>query len=288
MGAPAFGRGQVAYAVIDSRQAYLQEVVRRAFVALGYTAEAAGLRHFSYEMVGLSPRCAEDLGFRLSEEDRSKSYIEVSGRKGLGIKADDLIDALTRKAIEEVQSRGAQSGAEEQDAARMIAVSALRYFLAKYTRRTLIAFDFAEALAFEGETGPYLQYTVVRARNIFRKFSETHPGEQPPERLASALTRDTLRTFLGGEGGVEFWELILASAQLETTVDQAIASEEPATLAKYAFRLAQGFNNFYHHHHILHERNCSLQALLLFVASIVSNTLAQTLDLLGIEIPEQM
>jgi arginyl-tRNA synthetase len=286
-GAPAFGHGRVAYAVIDSRQAYLQEVVRRAFLALGYTTEAAGLRHFSYEMVGLSPRCAEDLGLPLSDEDRRKNYVEVSGRKGLGIKADDLIDSLIEKALEEVRSRKTQSGAAEEQAARMIAVSALRYFLSKYTRRTLIAFDFKEALAFEGEAGPYLQYTVVRARNIFRKFREAHP-EAAPERADGSATQDSVRRFLSGNDRIEFWELILASAQLEMAADQAIASEEPAVLAKHAFRVAQAFNNFYHRHHILHEADPALQTFLLFLVYIVDETLAQALDLLGIEIPDQM
>ncbi|HTV54550.1 MAG TPA: arginine--tRNA ligase, partial [Terriglobia bacterium] len=157
--APAFGHARVAYAVIDSRQSYLQEVVRRALAALGYNEQADRLHHFSYEVVGLSPLCAEVLGLPVSEDDRRRSYVEVSGRKGLGIKADDLVDSLTERALEEVRSRGTQPGSEAQQAsAVMIGVSALRYFLLKYTRRTIIAFDFNEALAFEGETGPYLQY----------------------------------------------------------------------------------------------------------------------------------
>jgi arginyl-tRNA synthetase len=287
-GAPAFGHGRVAYAVIDSRQSYLQDVVRRALVALGYNKQAEGLRHFSYEVVGLSPGCAEDLGLPVSEDDRRKSYVEVSGRKGLGIKADDLVDSLTEKALEEVRARGTQPGIEAQQAsALMIGVSALRYFLLKYTRRTIIAFDFQEALAFEGETGPYLQYTVVRARNIFRKFREAHP-DAAAERVSDSLSPDALRAFLGGQERLEFWELIAASAQLEMTADQAIAAEEPASLAKYTFRLAQAFNNFYHHHHILHESDPGFQNFLLFLVDIVTRTMAQALDLMGIEIPDQM
>jgi arginyl-tRNA synthetase len=224
----------------------------------------------------------------VSEDDRRKSYVEVSGRKGLGIKADDLVDALTEKALEEVRSRGTQPGVQEQEAsARIIGVSALRYFLLKYTRRTIIAFDFKDALAFEGETGPYLQYTVVRARNIFRKFLEAHPNVAP-DRIADSLSQDALRTFLSGNERIELWELVAASAQLEMAVDQAIGAEEPATLAKYAFRLAQSFNNFYHHHHILHEADPRVQTFLLFLVDIVTRTLARALDLMGIEIPDQM
>jgi arginyl-tRNA synthetase len=287
-GAPAFGHARVAYAVIDSRQSYLQEVVRRALMGLGYNEQADGLHHFSYEVVGLSPLCAEALGLPVSEDDRRRSYVEVSGRKGLGIKADDLVDSLTEKALEELRSRGTQPGFEAQHAsALMIGVSALRYFLLKYTRHTIIAFDFNEALAFEGETGPYLQYTVVRARNIFRKFREVHP-HAAGEPVSNSLSQDLLRTFLTGKEQIEFWELITASAQLEMAADQAIAAEEPATLAKYTFRLAQAFNNFYHHHHILHEADPGLQKFFLFLVDIVMSTLAQALDLMGIEIPDQM
>ncbi|MBZ5516361.1 MAG: arginine--tRNA ligase, partial [Acidobacteriia bacterium] len=174
--APAFGRGDRAYAVIDTRQSYLQNIVAAAFRALGFEAQAENLHHFAYEVVGLSPRCAEEMGLALSDEDRERSYVEVSGRKGQGIKADDLIDTLIARASEEVRAREmCEDPGERAVAAGRIAVGALRYFLLKYSRRMIIAFDFKDALAFEGETGPYLQYTVVRARNIFRKFQEAHP-----------------------------------------------------------------------------------------------------------------
>ncbi len=286
--APAFGNGQEAYAVIDSRQSYLQDVVRQALRALGYSPEAARLHHFSYEMVGLSPRCAEEMGLPLSDEDRRKGYVEVSGRKGLGVKADDLIGALTGKAMQEVRSSGIEAAGNEESAhARKIAVSALRYFLVKYTRRTLIAFDFKDALAFEGETGPYLQYTVVRARNIFRKFRETHPGFVA-EQIAPSLGEEKLREWLTGADGHAFWELIILCAQLEMAADQALSTEEPATLAKYSFRLAQAFNNFYHTHHVLHQDDPSLQRFLLFLVHIAEQTLSTSLDVLGIEIPDRM
>ncbi len=286
--APAFGNGQEAYAVIDSRQSYLQDVVRRAFLALGYSREAAQLRHFSYELVGLSPPCADEMGLPLSDDDRRKGYVEVSGRKGLGIKADDLIDALVHKAMQEVRSNSIQAAEGEQsESACKIAVSALRYFLLKYTRRTLIAFDFKDALAFEGETGPYLQYTVVRARNISRKFRETHP-EFDLAHITQSPGGDKLQPLLSGKDGLTFWELIVLCAQLEMASDQAISTEEPSTLAKYSFRLAQTFNNFYHAHHVLHEGDASLQAFLLFLVHLVNETLSKSLDLLGIEIPERM
>jgi arginyl-tRNA synthetase len=285
---PAFGRCAVAYAVIDARQSYLQNVVAAAFRALGFRKQAENLHHFAYEVVGLSPGCAEEMGVELSAEDRERPYIEVSGRKGLGIKADDLIDRLVDKALEEVRARRmTEDPAEQQTCARMIAVGALRYFLLKFSRRVIIAFDFKEALAFEGETGPYLQYSVVRARNIFRKFQEARPGFDA-RALGESIDEERLRDFLGGDDGLDFWELILLAAQLEMVAEQAITNSEPAAMAKYAFRLAQAFNNFYHQYHILSETDPARQSFLLFLVHLVNESLTRVLGLLGIEIPERM
>jgi arginyl-tRNA synthetase len=286
--APRCGHACSAYAVIDTRQSYLQNLVNAALHALGYHQQANNLHHFAYEVVGLSPRCAEELGVELSQEDRERPYVEVSGRKGLGVKADDLIDTLIAKALEEVRSRQMTQNVEEQQTyARMIAVAALRYFLLKFSRRMIIAFDFKEALAFEGETGPYLQYSVVRARNIFNKFQETQPDFKP-QSLDRAVGPEVLRRFFASEDGLAYWELTLLAAQLEMVVDQAIASQEPAGVAKYAFRLAQAFNNFYHRFHILSEPDADRQHFLLYLVHLVNQTLTLALELMGIEIPERM
>ncbi len=195
-GAPPFGRASAAYAVIDTRQSYLQNIVKAAFHTLGYHQRARNLHHFAYEVVGLTPRCAEEMGITIGNEDRQRPYVEVSGRKGQGVKADDLIDTLIARAAEEVSSRHmAQEPAEVQGIARRIAIAALRYFLLKFSRRVIIAFDFKEALAFEGETGPYLQYSTVRARNIFRKFQESRP-EFDAAQIPSALTPEQLQEFI--------------------------------------------------------------------------------------------
>jgi len=288
LGAPHCGHASSAYAVIDTRQSYLQNLVNAALHALGYHEQANNLHHFAYEVVGLSLRCAEELGVELSEEDRERPYVEVSGRKGLGVKADDLIDTLVAKALEEVRSRQMTQEIKEQETyARMIAVAALRYFLLKFSRRIIIAFDFKEALAFEGETGPYLQYSVVRARNIFNKFQETHTDFKP-QSLDLAVGAEVLRRFFSSEDGLAFWELTLVTAQLEMVVEQAIASQEPAGLAKYAFRLAQAFNNFYHRFHILSEPDTDRQQFLLYLVHLVNLTLTSALGLMGIEVPERM
>jgi arginyl-tRNA synthetase len=287
-GAPHFGGASEAYAVIDTRQAYLQNIVAAAFRALGFKDQAEHLHHFAYEVVGLSPGCAQEMGYELRPEDLERSYVEVSGRKGLGLKADDLIDMLVEKASEEVRAREMTRDPEEQAAfGQMIAVSALRYFLLKFSCHVIITFDFKEALAFEGETGPYLQYTIVRARNIFRKYASEHSGFTP-ESLAEKIPTSELSHFFTADDGTAFWELAVLAAQLEMVADQAISSTEPAALAKYAFRLAQAFNNFYHRFHILHEPDHMRQDSLLYLVQIVERTLTQALDLMGIEVPERM
>ena len=281
--APAFGQGESVYNVIDSRQSYLQDVVAAGLRALGYNRQAERSIHFSYEMVALSPRTCVELGIELSEEDKRRPYVEVSGRKGLGVKADDLIDKLIEKALEEVNSRHAEAPAEERGKiARQIATGALRYFMLKFTRNSVIAFDLGEALSFEGETGPYVQYAAVRARNIFRKLSER--GESLPD-FSKELSREILAGQLASE---DFWQLLLSASKADSAIVRAIASGEPAHVAKYAFQLAQAFNVFYHEYPVLHEENRERRIFLLWMTDYFRLQLVRTLTILGIEVPEYM
>src|SRR5438874_6732654 len=278
---PQFGGVQAIYNVIDSRQADAQNNVIEALRGLGHGAQAEHYTHFSYEMVALTPRCALELGYALSAEEEQKSYIEVSGRKGFGVKADDLMDALVAAAKREVDARHADvADAERRDIATQIAMGALRYFMLRYTKGSVIAFDFKDALSFEGETGPYCQYAVVRAANIFRKA-----GVQPEAALADVLD---LQKYFSSEQGNEFWELWLSAAKLDFVVEQCIATTEPAFAAKYAFHLAQNFNNFYHRHHILSEEDAAKKEFLLATVAVVVRSLTQTLALLGIRVPPVM
>ena len=285
--APSFGRAAIVYNVIDARQAYLQNVVVAGLRALGYEEQARRSIHFSYEIVALTPRCAAELGYTLSEEEAKKPYVEVSGRKGLGVKADDLLDQLEAAARSEVDERHpATPDVERAAIAHSIAIGALRYFLLKFTRTATIAFDFKDALSFEGETGPYCQYAVVRARNIFRKLRE----EQPDFHLSSVDTVDmrAAADLFASADGNAFWELALLAASLDTQIDAAVAAQEPAFVAKYAFQLAQAFNLFYHHHHILTESNAARKIFLLQLSRLVETRLVSALELLGIESPEKM
>jgi arginyl-tRNA synthetase len=277
---PDFGGAQAIYNVIDSRQADPQSNVIEALRGLGFTDAAAHYVHFSYEMVALTPRCAVELGYPISEEDQGRAYIEVSGRKGFGVKADDLLDRLTQAAKAEVDSRHPQRSDEErQGIAHQIAVGALRYFMLKFTRNTVIAFDFKEALSFEGETGPYVQYAIVRARNIFRKAGTT------PE---AALAEVNAKKYLEGEESAGLWELWITASKLSLLLDQCIAAAEPAYLARHAFQLAQLFNNFYHRHHILTEEDPARRQFLLATVAVAERALVRSLDWLGISVPEVM
>jgi arginyl-tRNA synthetase len=282
-GGPSFGRGDSVYNVIDSRQSYLQDVVVAGLRALGYEAQAGHSIHFSYEMVALTPGTCVELGLELSDEDKKRPYVEVSGRKGLGVKADDLIDKLIEKAAEEVDSRHPETpAAERREVAAQIAIGALRYFMLKFTRNSLIAFDFQEALSFEGETGPYVQYTAVRARNILRKLAER--GESLPD-FTSELDEPALKRQLTSE---DLWQLLLLASKADSAVERAIASGEPAHLAKYAFQLAQAFNNFYHGYPVLTEEDREKRTFLLWMTGFVRAQLEHTLDVLGITVPQYM
>ena len=278
---PHFGSVAAIYNVIDSRQSDPQNTVVEAIRLLGYPDKAAHYTHFSYEMVALTPRCAMDLGYEVSAEDQAKSYIEVSGRKGFGVKADDLLDALIAAAKKEVDSRHPErDDAERLEISKQIAIGALRYFMLKFTKQSVIAFDFKEALAFEGETGPYAQYAVVRASNIFRK------AEVEPE-LALVADVDYAR-FFAEDSGTEIWELWLLAGKTSSVIEQCIATTEPAYAAKHAFQLAQQFNNFYHRHHILNEADDERKKFLLATAAVVRRELIALLGVMGITVPPVM
>jgi len=278
---PHFGGAQAIYNVIDSRQSDPQANVIQALRGMGHTAEADRYTHFSYEMVALTPRCALELGYTVTEEDQARPYIEVSGRKGFGVKADDLIDKLilaTRKETDQRQPDRPE--AERRLIAEQIAIGALRYFMLKFTRGTVIAFDFKDALSFEGETGPYVQYAIVRIRNIFRKAETT-----PEQALADFAALDA-RSLL--HDADEIWAIWLRSAKRSAVLAQCISTSEPAYVARHVFQLAQEFNNFYHRHHILTEEDPARKTLLLATAAIALRELVTVLAWLGIESPEAM
>ncbi|MBI1748845.1 MAG: arginine--tRNA ligase [Acidobacteria bacterium] len=281
---PSFGGAQRVYNVIDTRQAYLQKVVGQGLRALGFVGQADNSIHFSYERVALSSACAAELGYQTEADANPRATVDVSGRKGQGVKADDLIDKLLEKALTEVQARHDIEATEARRIANQIAVGALRYFLIKYARNSLIAFDFKEALSFEGETGPYLQYTVVRANNIFRKLYEA--GDRSADQLTALTTAPLLNGFL--EAAPDIWELVAMTARFSDMARLAVQTMEVSHVAKFAFALAQKFNLFYHRHRILSEPDPSRKLFLLAVADLLRTILTGGLELMGMEIPERM
>jgi arginyl-tRNA synthetase len=283
---PPFGHGHTVYNVIDVRQSYLQNVVVQGLLGLGYEEQARRSIHFSYEVVALTPACAEELGIEVSPEDQKRAHIEVSGRKGQGVKADDLLNTLEADAKKEVVKRNTGLTPTETDTiARQIAVGALRYFLLKYTRTAIIAFDFKEALNFDGETGPYIQYAAVRGNNIINKVQESDPAFDFA-RVHQMLNDPKLGTFLNETHDI--WELLYMALRLDEIGNQVIITLEPASLAKYAFGLAQRFNLFYHHYHILSETDPDRRLFYILVVDLVREALTKALDLMGIEVPRRM
>jgi arginyl-tRNA synthetase len=278
-----FGHGVRVYNVIDTRQSYLQDVVVAGLRALGYEKQADQSVHFNYEMVALSPRCCADLGIPLNEEDSKKTYVEVSGRKGLGVKADDLIDTLIQKALEEVASHNQERPeAENRAVAMKIAVAALRFFMLKFTRNTVIAFDLQEAVSFVGETGPYVQYQAVRAGRVAKKLEER--GEQLPD-FAKELTPEAMARQLEFE---DFWQVLLAASKADSALASALGAGEPSHVARYAFQLAQAFSNFYDKYNAINEENREKKVFLLWMMDFFRRQLERTAAVLGIEVPEYM
>jgi len=283
---PPFGHGATVYNVIDVRQSYLQNIVRQGLLALGYEEQARRSIHFSYEVVALTPACAEQLGVEISPEDRKRPHIEVSGRKGQGVKADDLLDMLELETKKEVMQRnpGLMPG-ETETIAHQIAVGALRYFLLKFTRTAIIAFDFKEALNFDGETGPYIQYATVRANNILHKLRESDPGfdfSAIPKMLNDAKLADFLNE------SHDIWDLVYLALRVDEIGHQVVVTLEPAALAKYAFSLAQRFNLFYHRYRIISEEDTARKLFYILVVDLVREALTKVLDLMGIDVPRRM
>ncbi len=286
-GAPAFGHARAVYNVIDVGQSYPQRVVKAGVAALAGEDAAAASHHLGYEKVVLSPATAKALGYAISE---GAAAVKVSGRKGLGVKADDLIDALEKKARAEIEARDPEAerdSGEKDRTARAIAVGALRYFLLKYGRNKVITFDMDEALAFVGETGPYVQNSIVRARNIFAKLrAEGHDVDALLKRAA----RLDLDALLEGEEGNEVWALLLAMARSEDVLEQVVASEEVASLAKHVFATAQAFHSYYQkpQYSLLRAESEELRAFRVLVVDAFVHHMESLADTLGIPVPERM
>ena len=282
-----FGGASWVCNVIDTRQAYLQKLVKQALAALGYHTQAEHSIHYSYEMVALSHSTARELGYDTSVES-DRPFVEVSGRKGLGVKADDLIDRLTEKAAQEVAKRNPDLPANDaRRIAEAIAIAAVRYFMVKFSRGKVIVFDIDEALSFEGESGPYLQYAVVRANNIFNKLKEREGLDE--HSLLAALESAPPDIIVGdSEEAHDLWGLVLEAGRLDEVVDQTVRTLELSVLAKFTFGLAQAFNGFYHRYPILNEDRRDVRIWRAAAVAYCRNQLTQALALMGCRVPARM
>ena len=286
--APAFGGGRTVINVIDTRQAYLQRVVALGLSRLGHEEEAGRSIHFSYEMVALTPAAVASMfpDYPLTEEDRGKPHLEMSGRRGLGVRADDLVDALIERARSEVRAR--HPGDAENDVAeiaRRIAIGALRYYMLRFSRNRVVAFDLDAALAFEGETGPYLQYSVVRARNILAKLADRRGADEAD---AAWLARQADVTVLTADEVAAVWEIPLQLSRVESACRQAVDALELAGLAKHAYILAQAFNSFYHRFPVAQEDDARVRSVRAAVTRLYHDGMLHLLGLMGIEVPDRM
>jgi arginyl-tRNA synthetase len=283
---PAFGMAGASYNVIDTRQSYLQKLLKQALATMGHTREAERSTHVAYEIVALSPATARELGYEVPDQ-AERSYVEVSGRKGLGVKADDLMDRLVEKARGEVSRRNPDMGPDDvRRTAEIIAIAALRYFMVKFSRGKIIAFDIDEALSFEGESGPYLQYAVVRANNIFNKLEERLGLTEA--QIVASLPATPPAAIAEGQDADAVWALVLDAARLDEIVEQSVRTLEPSLLVKYAFGLAQAFNAFYHRHPILNEERDEHRRWRAAVAAYFRHQLTTALDLIGSRVPARM
>jgi arginyl-tRNA synthetase len=280
---PSFGHGTNVINVIDARQSYLQKIVRAGLSALGHHDAAARSVHFAYEMVTLSPATAKALGYQAAAGDEGRA-MEMSGRKGIGVKADDLLDRLEEKAREEIASRNRELGHEELlRLAKQIAVAAVRFFMVKTGTTRVIAFDLDEALNFEGESGPYLQYSLVRARNIERKLAASGVSQ-----ASDAVTPEAIAALPDELWSEDLWDLVHAASLVEETVERATTSLELSLVARQALELAQRFNTAYHHHPVLHEEDVALRMLRRGAFRNFAKAAGALCDLLGIPVPEKM
>jgi len=284
---PPFGAAETVFNVIDVRQSYLQRVVAHGLRSLGYAAQAERSIHYAYEMVALTPAAVEAIlpDYPLSDEDRSRSFLEMSGRRGLGVRADDLLDAMVRRAADEVRKRQPDLGADEvETTATIIAVGALRYYMLRFTRNRVVAFDLDAALAFEGETGPYLQYSVLRARNILGKVMERFPATPAsPQGLASAASFASL-----GDAGTDHWNLALLLLRVDSVIRRAVETLELSNVAKHGYMLAQAFNSFYHRYPVAQEADETVRTTRTAVVRLYHDRMVELLELMGIRIPVRM
>ncbi len=279
-----FNGADIVINVIDIRQSYPQKVVKQAITSLDPQKE---LHHFAYEMVALSPSTAEELGLRLSDEDKKKKFIEMSGRKGLGVKADDLLDSMILKSVEKITANNPELDKNTVDKiAEQVTVGALRYFLLKFNKNKVIAFDLEEALNFEGDTGPYIQYSLVRVKSILRKYNEKFGTEYKDYK--DLISNWDYNQIGNDEESGETWDILFQLSGYEDVLNQVFSTLEFSILSSWMYTISQKFNSYYHKYNILQEEKSSLRENRLSVALAYLEIMSLIVEILGIPVPDKM
>lgn len=260
-----FGNANVAINVIDVRQSYAQRIVYQSLRKLGYNREAANSKHLAYEVVVLSGKAARELGLG-TEKIEENGIKTMSGRKGVGVKADDLINAM-------IERLGAK--VEEPRTAAALAAAAVRYFMSKYSIGKMIVFDFDEALRTTGDTGVYIEYAHARACSMLAKAEDLDLTSVPrPKRVTP--TEETL---------------VRKIEEYPVALSKAAKGLSPTVLARYAFDLAVAFTDFYENPDpepgprvpFIKIADPELRAYRLALVAAFRQTLANSLEVLGIQ-----
>jgi arginyl-tRNA synthetase len=267
--APAtrFGHAQRVINVIDVRQSYLQQVVYESLRRLGYAEQADNSKHLAYEVVTLSAPTAARLGVDTSD---GREYYAMSGRKGIEIKADDLINAAIER-MREARKQDNRADLSDETAA-ILAASAIRYFMIRFNLQQIIALDIDEVLRPNGDTGVYLQYAYARANSILRRLQDsgyTIPNklEELPEQLEQSE-----------------WDLLRHIDAYPRRMAEITEQLAPPMLASYAYDLAAHFSDFYEHTTpMVKETDERVKAFRAFLVQATAQTMNNVLRVLGFE-----
>jgi arginyl-tRNA synthetase len=263
-----FGGADLSISVIDTRQSYLQRIVAKVLDKL-HEGSSRKYLHRSYEVVSLSKRTASQLGFEIEGE-----FAHMSGRKGLYVNTDTMLDKLRDKAKVETRKRNLSESEEwVASVAEAVAVAALRYELLKQDPDKMIVFDMEESLNFQGDTGPYLLYTYARARRILDKT------EGKPRINASTAAKLTTKQ-----------EVLLAKKMSMLDMSASTAGEflSPKEIARFAHELALGFNDFYESVPVNKEADPELRDARLALVDASSRVLAESMKLMGIPMKDRI
>ncbi len=257
--------GNKVITVIDNRQIRLQKIVSGLMAKF---KEEGAYTHLGYESVTLSADTVKSLGLSVDGESA-----QMSGRKGLYVNADTVLETLTKRVYDESKSRNENlSESELQNIANIVAVGTIRYEMIKPDLDKIITFDLKNSLRLEGDTCSYIQYSYARASRILEK-TETKPNfDSGFELLSSEYEKN----------------LIKKIAMFDVQVNDSVNNFSPKVIAKYSYELAVTFSSFYEHVKVLKSETPELLNARLCLVVSFQKTLKSSLGLLGIDAPERM